>query len=66
MLIDGGSNGELSHPQGHEDDGFNVSDVDLAGDVQGATCAAFHHISGRIARSRFHRDDFTGVGAHNG
>ena len=58
--------GELGHLQGHEDDGLNVSDVDLAGYVGGATPSAFDHVTGRVASRGFHGNDFIGVGAHSG
>ena len=51
--------------KGHEDDGLNVSNVDLAGDVEGATRSAFDHVSGRVASRRFHGHDFIRVGAHS-
>ena len=53
-----GTNGELSHVQGHEDDGFHVSDVDLASDVQSATGASLDNISSAVASRGFDRDDF--------
>ena len=63
LLVNRGANGELDHLQGHEDDGLNVSDVDLASHVEGATRSAFDHVSGRVASRGFHRNDFIRVGA---
>ena len=36
------------------DDGLNVADVDLAGDVQSATGSTFDHIPVLVARGGFH------------
>ena len=43
------ANGELSHLEGHGDDGFDVPNVDLPRHVQSTTCAALHHVSRSVA-----------------
>ena len=57
------ANRELGHFQGRTDDGLNVADVDLAGDVQSATGSTFDHIPLLVARGVFHREELIRLGA---
>ena len=53
-MKDRGANGELSHFQRGPNDGLDVADVNLAGEIQSAACAAFDHIAWLAARGGFH------------
>ena len=66
LLEDGGANGKLGHLQGHKDDAFNVTNENLPGYIECTTRTAFDHITCGIARGCLHRDDFVGVGTHEG
>ena len=48
-----GADGKQGHLQGHKDDRLNIANVDLAGDIQGATCTAFDDIAGMVSRRWF-------------
>ena len=61
-----GANGELSHLQGHENNAFDVTNEDFAGDIQGSACSSFDHVASHVARGGFNRDNFVGVGTHGG
>ena len=43
---------------------FNVSDDDLAGDVQGAACAAFDNVAHLVAAGGFDRQDLVRMCVH--
>ena len=63
-LFEAGANGKLGHLHKENDDRFDVSDVDLPGDVQSAAGSSFDHISSMIASGGFDRNDFVRMCAH--
>ena len=64
LLEDCSSNRELGHFQGHANDWLDVSNDDLAGDVQSTACSAFDDISNLVALRRFGRQDLIRLGTH--
>ena len=54
----------MGHFQGHANDWFDVSNDDLAGNVQSAACSAFDDVSNLIAPRRFDRQEFIRRGTH--
>ena len=66
MFIDRSANGKLGHLEGHEDDGFNIANVDFSGYMQSAVGASFDNIPSRVANRRFDGEDLIRVGAHGG
>ena len=58
--------GELGHVQGHQDDGFNVPNEDLASDVQSPTSSAFDDVAHLVAAQRVDGQDFVWVSVHSG
>ena len=62
----GSANGKLGHVQGGTDDWFDVTNIDLACDVQDTARAAFDHVSRLIPRRWFDGEEFARLSVHGG
>ena len=66
MLEHCSANGELGRFQEHQDDGFNVSNDDLASNVQSPTSSAFDGVAHLVATRRVDGQDLVWVSVHSG